>query len=95
MQLSKSFVGLMGVVMLVLLVSLATEEGRCIARARRLIQEDMNSPNPVLLTQKTCEPGGQGSRAVDRPQPLVPQPSRPEPAAPTDPASVGGSRSIG
>lgn len=95
MQLSKSFVGLMGVVMLVLLVSLATEEGRCIARARRLIQEDMNSPNPVLLTQKSCESEDTGSRVVDRPQPLVPQPSQPEPAAPIDPASVGGSRSIG
>jgi hypothetical protein len=37
MQLSKAFVVTMGLVMVFLLTAFATEQGRCIARARRLL----------------------------------------------------------
>lgn len=37
MQLSKAFVVTMGLVMVFLMTAFATEQGRCIARARRLL----------------------------------------------------------
>jgi len=59
-------------------MSFVTEEGRCITRARCLIQQELSRATPALLTQLTCELPTEGVRTADelRPHvtPYVPRP---------------------
>ena len=58
MQLSRQFVGFMGVVILFLLVAFATEDARCVARARRAFERILN-PIPAAIAEAEGRPEGQ------------------------------------
>jgi hypothetical protein len=51
MQLSREFVGLMGLFLLFLLAAFATEDARCVARARRVI-EQLYMPIPAATAER-------------------------------------------
>ena len=50
MTLSRQFVGFMGLVVLFLLTAFATEDARCVARARRVF-ERMFNPIPAAIAE--------------------------------------------
>ena len=50
MQLSRLFVGFMGLTMVFLLAAFATEDTRCIARAKRIF-EQMFNPIPAAIAE--------------------------------------------
>ena len=64
MYLSKAFVIIVGMITAFLLVSFATEESRCIARARRIL-EDMTQS--ALESQVLCEPSAPDAPDLRRP----------------------------
>ena len=58
MTLSRQFVGFMGVVVLFLLTAFATEDARCVARARRVF-ERMFNPIPAAIAEAEVRSEGQ------------------------------------
>ena len=57
MQLSRQFVGFMGLILLFLLAAFATEDARCVARARRVF-ERMFNPIPAAIAEAEGRPEG-------------------------------------
>jgi hypothetical protein len=57
MQLSREFVMLMGFLLLFLLAAFATEDARCVARARRVI-ERFYMPIPAAVATAEARPPG-------------------------------------
>lgn len=54
MQLSKAFVVTMGAILVFLLSAFATEDGRCIARARRALQDILPASSADLGTGRVA-----------------------------------------
>lgn len=63
MQLSKAFVVTMGLVMVFLLTAFATEQGRCIARAKRLLGDRL----PVVSAGKMAAADSGAPRVAPAP----------------------------
>jgi hypothetical protein len=58
MQLSREFVSLMGLVLLFLLAAFATEDARCVARARRAF-EQIFMLTPAAIAHAEVAPSGE------------------------------------
>jgi hypothetical protein len=58
MQLSRQFVGFIGLILIFLLTAFATEDARCVARARRIF-ERMFSPIPAAIAEAEVRSEGE------------------------------------
>jgi len=72
MQLSREFAGFMGLVLLFLLASFATEDTRCIARARRAFQQ-LYRPTPAAIAGAEVRPAGEAFTFAALGAPVAPE----------------------